>query len=132
MRRQLAVAVLMAGLVVPSMLRAQYRGGGRAAAPRASGPRFAGGRSFGGRVGGGFSGFRPAPGPFRSGGFRSGPIRTPFRTAAHRPGGFRGRPSPFPPRFFPRRRRFIQSPFFSGFGFPTTYFYAFPPYYSSL
>lgn len=65
----------------------------------------------------------------RFGGFRSSPIRTtPFRGFSHRPGGFHGRPNPSGPRFIPRIH-FRRSRFSSAFGFPTTFFYAFPPYY---
>ena len=120
MRRQSAIAALMAGLTLPVTLQAQFRGGPRAASPRAvAAPR----------ISGGFSGFRPAPSPLRSGGFRSSPVRTtPFQTFSRRPSAFRGRPGPLTPRFIPRIH-FRRDPFSSGFGFPSTFFYAFPPYY---
>lgn len=115
MRRQFAVAALLAGLALPSTLYAQFRGGARAAAPP--------------RISGGFSGFRSAPRPIASGAFRPSPARTaPFRSFGRRPGGFHGRPGPSSPRFIPRIH-FRNNRFFTGFGVPTSFWYAFPPYY---
>ena len=112
MKRVLAIAVLLAGLALPSSLEAQRR-----SAPRSipSGPV---------RIAPGFSGIRPAPRPVGMGPVRMAPVRTgivmPSLSGRWRHGGSGG--PFFRPRFFPRRRFFVQ-PWFV----PTLWY---PPFYS--
>jgi len=111
MRRVLAIAVLLAGLALPSSLEAQRR-----SAPRSipSGPV---------RIPLGFSGIRPAPRPVGMGPVRMAPVRTgivmPSLSGQWRHGGFG---NPFFRSRFPRRRFFVQ-PWFV----PTLWY---PPFYS--
>ena len=114
MKRVLAIAVLLAGVVLPSSLEAQRR-----SVP--SGPV---------RIAPGFSGIRPAPRPVGMGPVRMAPVRTgivmPSLSGRWRHGGSGG--PFFRPRFFPRRRFFVQplfvpsfwsSPFYSPWSQPT-------------
>ena len=118
MKRVLAIAVLLAGLALPSFVEAQRR-----SAPRSvpSGPV---------RMGPSFSGIRPAPRPVSMGRVRTAPVRTgivmPSLSGRWRHGGSGG--PFFRPRFFPRRRFFVQplfvpsfwySPFYSPWSQPT-------------
>ena len=111
MRRVLAIAVLLAGLALPSSLEAQRR-----SAPRSvpSGPV---------RMGPSFSGIRPAPRPVSMGRVRTAPVRTgivmPSLSGQWRHGGSGG---PFFRSRLPRRRFFVQ-PWFA----PTFWY---PPFYS--
>ena len=101
MRRARVIAVLFAGLILPSTLHSQMRSAGRPA-----GGRFSGFRASGPGPSGGFRSFgpsRPTPGPAGRGAFRPGATRSgPSSIWAGRPGpgalGFRGhRGGPFSP-----------------------------------
>ena len=111
MRRVLAIAVLLAGLALPSSLEAQRR-----SAPRSipSGPV---------RIAPGFSG-HPAPRPVGMGPVRMAPVRTgivmPSLSGQWRHGGGFGNPF-FRPRFFPRRRSFVQPWLVPTFWYPPFY-----------
>ena len=111
MRCVLAIAVLLAGLALPSSLEAQRR----------SAPRSIPSGSV--RIAPGFSG-HPAPRPVGMGPVRMAPVRTgivmPSLSGQWRHGGSGGRF--FRPRFFPRRRFFVQ-PWLA----PTFWY---PPFYS--
>ena len=110
MKRVLAIAVLLAGLALPSSLEAQRR-----FAPRSvpSGPV---------RMGPSFSGIRPAPRPVSMGRVRTAPVRTgivmPSLPGQWRHGGFGG---PFFRYRFPRRRFFVQPLFVSPFWYSPFY-----------
>src|SRR5437764_4202136 len=110
MKRVLAIAVLLAGLALPSSLEAQRR-----FAPRSipSGPV---------RMGPSFSGIRPAPRPVSTGRVRTAPVRTgivmPSLSGQWRHGGFG---NPFFRSRFPRRRFFVQPWFVPTFWYPPFY-----------
>ncbi len=111
MKRVLAIAVLLAGLALPSSVEAQRR----------SAPRSIPSGSV--RIAPGFSGIRPAPRPVGMGPVRMAPVRTgivmPSLSGQWRHGGSGG---PFFRSRFPRRRFFVQ-PWFV----PTLWY---PPFYS--